>query len=108
MRELANLEDEILYLRYNFITYPSILGGESENFGREISPPNSSEINTAYAATCMQHCYRNVGYQCKYMTSVIGWCSVGVGICCGLRYPELAVHYAKKGISYIHGLLYIC
>ena len=45
----------------------------------------------------MQHSYRNAGYQCKYTTSVIGWCSVGVGICRGLRYPELALHYAKKG-----------
>ena len=26
----------------------SILGGNLENFGGEISPPNSSEINTAY------------------------------------------------------------
>ena len=27
----------------------------------------------------------------------IAWCSVGIGICRDLRYPELALHYAKKG-----------
>ena len=31
-----------------FTTCLSILGGKSENFGGEISPPNSSEINTPY------------------------------------------------------------
>ena len=47
--KLANFEGEILYLRYKLLhSYVSILGGEPENFGGEISPPNNSEMDTEY------------------------------------------------------------
>ena len=45
--ELANVEGEILYLRYN------LSHGEFEKFWEEILPPNSSEINTDALSSCI-------------------------------------------------------